>query len=146
MKDDRKTESLPESIEHWKQLKDSEYIGHWDLPKTGSYKVVISAIRYETVMNPGSFKEEKKVVAEFKNAKKKLILNETNKAAIASWHGNNPKEWLGKDVELYRTTTRAKGDTVECIRIKANTEKMSRDRVASKANAAMDAAVNAGKK
>lgn len=117
---DTKQIPLPDDLEHWKQLKESEYIGHWDLPQGKNLRVKIKSVHLEDVTNVANFQKERKVVASFQNAKKRLILNATNQEAIASWHGNNPKTWVGKEIELTRSTTRLKGEVVECIRVKPN--------------------------
>lgn len=109
---------LPEDVDHYAQLKDSEFLGHWDIPVGKTFKLTIESIGLEEATHPTTFKKEWKTVASFKGAKKRLILNVTNMKAIASWHGSNPKKWPGKEVELYRTTTKLKGEEVECVRIK----------------------------
>lgn len=121
------TERIPisDNITDWRQLKDSEYLGHWDLPEDGTpKKVIIESIHQEEVSNPKTFKKEIKNVAAFKGAKKRLILNVENMKAIASWHGKNWRECIGKQVDIFRTTTYLKQtkETVECVRIKPNNQ------------------------
>lgn len=53
-----------------------------------------------------------------KPASKRLVLNKTNSKVIASMHGAQAKGWKGKSITLYTTTTKLKGDTVDCIRVK----------------------------
>ena len=101
---------------HYKQLEERDFLGHWDIDKPT--EVTIKSIEVEEVFNPGNKKKEKRVVAEFQGAKKKMILNRTNQARIAGYHGVDPNGWEGKKVTIYRTTTKLKGEEVECLRIK----------------------------
>ncbi len=119
MEEERKTRPLGEKVTHYKQLKDGEYLGAWDLPEDGStIKVTVALVQQEELFNTGSNKKEWKNVVRFKNAKKAVVLNATNMDAIASHHGNNPKNWIGKDIELYRANTKVRGLPTECIRVK----------------------------
>lgn len=133
MEKERKVRPIPASVTDWRQLSSSEYLGHWDLPVGKRAKVSISAINIEDVMNPADFKTEEKVVLSFTGKEKRFILNKTNFTAIASWHGQNPHEWIGKEIELYRTTVKLKGVPVEAIRVAANDKKTNKDRSASAA-------------
>jgi hypothetical protein len=135
------TERIPiaDNITDWMQLKDSEYMGHWDLPDTGApVKVVIESIHQEEVTNPKNFKKEIKTVVAFKGAKKRLILNVENMKAIQSWHGKNWRDAIGKPVELFRTTTYLKTtkEDVECVRIKVN----GQAKIKAKSSQAIDSA------
>lgn len=132
---DNKKKPLPDNVDHYAQLKDSEYLGHWDVPVGKTLKVTIESVELEEVMSPGSFKKDWKTVAAFKGAKKRLILNVTNMKAIASWHGSNPKKWNGKEVELFRTITKLKGDEVECLRIKEDKQAKVRNNSAQASQA-----------
>lgn len=49
---------------------------------------------------------------------KRLVLNKTNAKAIASLHGNETDNWIGKKITLHATTCRAFGKTVDCVRVK----------------------------
>ena len=122
MEDERKTRPLGEKVTHYKQLKDGEYIGHWSIEPGKVLKVIIDVIQQEEVYNTGSNKKEWKNVARFKDAKKGMILNTTNMDAIASLHGNNPQNWVGKEIELTRSTTKVRGVATECIRVKAKSK------------------------
>lgn len=125
---EREIKKLPDNITHYAQLKNSDYIGAWDLPEDGSaVKVTIEILELENVYNMGSRKKEWVNVIKMKGRKKAFIVNKTNLASIASWHGNNPKGWAGKEIDLIRTTTSLKGDTVECIRVVKNDRKKVKD-------------------
>lgn len=129
MADPKDIKDLPATVTHYAQLKDGEYLGHWNLPEDGSkIKATIDKVNLENVMNPASYKKEWKSVMSFVGGKKRLILNATNLKAIASWHGNDPHKWNGKEIHMFRTLTNLKGETVECIRIQANDKKRVADR------------------
>ena len=121
MSEQNKVIPLAESIRHWRQLSDSNYIGAWDLPENKAVSVTIQSVQQEEVMNPASKQKEVKTVVRFKGKSKGLILNKTNAEAIASHHGDNPHTWSGKDIELFATTTKCKGEVVDCIRVKKAT-------------------------
>ena len=123
MEGERNVRPLGDKVTHFKQLKDGEYLGAWDLPEDGStIKVTISLVQQEELFNTGSNKKEWKPVVRFKNAKKAVVLNQTNMDAIASHHGTNPQKWGGKEIELYRAMTKVKGTPTECIRVKAKSK------------------------
>ena len=65
-----------------------------------------------------NFKEKKQIVLKFFGAKKVLGLNKINTKMIASMHGNEVEEWIGKAVLLFPSKTQnQQGQIVDCIRI-----------------------------
>lgn len=52
--------------------------------------------------------------------RKKLVLNKTNARTIARMYGGKAEGWIGKRVTLHASTCEAFGETVDCIRIRAN--------------------------
>jgi hypothetical protein len=60
-----------------------------------------------------------KIVLHFRGGLKPLPLNKTNAYAVAKIAGNDTDEWAGTRVELYPTVTEVKGESVDCIRIRA---------------------------
>jgi hypothetical protein len=106
------------NLEHYKQLRDSDYLGSYDIPKGKEVPVTIAKVTMETMFNRQKNEEDTKPVLFFEGTKKGLILNVTNMEAVASFHGNVPAGWTGKQVTLYRGTTRVGRDTVDCLRIK----------------------------
>ncbi len=61
-------------------------------------------------------RKAKKPIITFKGAKKRFAANKTNGKVIATLYGVDTKEWIGKAITLYPTTTDMEGRTVECIR------------------------------
>lgn len=123
--EERKTRPLPDNVAHWKQLKQADLLGAWDLQDEKPVKVQIDSVQQEELFNTGNNKKEWKTVARFKGTKKGLVLNATNMDAIASLHGNNPKDWLGKEVELIKSMTKLRGVPTECIRVKGKSKGQS---------------------
>ena len=58
-------------------------------------------------------------VVHFQQCKKGLVLNKTNAKRIKSLYGPEVEGWFGKRIMLYPSETDYAGDTVECIRVKA---------------------------
>lgn len=127
---------IPANVTHYAQLKNSEYLGHWDIPEDKKIKVTLEHLSLEEVVNPASKKKEWKNVFTLKGTEKRFILNATNMKSIASWYGNDPHKWDGKEIELVRALTSLKGETVECIRVTSNDKKRVKD-ISSAAEAAI---------
>jgi len=110
------------NIVHYAQLRNGDYLGHWDLDPGKDYKVTIASLSTEEVYNQTKNKKEVVTTAEFKSGKKRMILNATNRKNIASLHGDNPHKWIGKEITIYRTETRVMGKTEECIRVRGKSK------------------------
>ena len=104
---------------HYKSMYDRNYLYSFDL---GDRDVVVEIAKVEQgkLQQPGSTKVTKKPVVYFKGreAGPALVLNATNGKAIAGLYGNDTRDWIGKAVTLYATTTKFGRDTVECIRVR----------------------------
>jgi len=103
-------------------LFDSEFLGAWDLiDETGKgkdYRVTITHVEGANLMTTGG-KTSKKPVLTLRGAKKKWALNKTNANAIANIHGRDVRQWVGKMVTIYPTTTNVgKQRGVPCIRVR----------------------------
>jgi len=61
---------------------------------------------------------ETKMILTFKDREKKLSLNVTNGRAIRSGLGANFKDWIGKKILVYPTTTEYNNKTVPCVRVR----------------------------
>ena len=107
---------------HWKKTCNPNYLGSWDLDdnKGGFNKInlTIDTIRQEKVMNPEANKEEIETVCYFKEQVKPMILNNTNKKAIAKATGSNYiEDWAGKTVTIKVEKIKAFGDVWDALRI-----------------------------
>lgn len=107
-------------MRHYKLLHPRNYISAADLDGKDA-TLTIESIQHEDVVGESGRKENLPIVT-FAKAKKKFILNRTNAKAIAAQHGPDVDGWVGKSITIYPTTTKAKGEVTECIRIRAGKE------------------------
>lgn len=102
----------------------SDYLAEGDfISDDGSYReftLVVKAVTMDELQLPGRSTKEDKVVLAFEKAKKRLVLNRTNVAAIKSHHGKAVKDWIGKAVTVfYNPSVKFGRETVGGVRIKA---------------------------
>ncbi len=102
--------------------RNSEYLAAEDLMDRGDVTLTITGAGFEDATFDQGRKERVGVVS-FKEAKRRLVLNKTNRDAIVSLHGWETDEWAGKQVTLYATTTKFGSKRVPCIRVRAKGEK-----------------------
>ncbi len=104
---------------HYKSMYDRNYLYSFDL---GDRDVVVEIAKVEQgkLQQPGTTKTTKKPVVFFRGREQGpgLVLNATNGKTIAKLYGNDTREWIGKAVTLYATTTKFGPETVECIRVR----------------------------
>jgi hypothetical protein len=62
---------------------------------------------------------EKKTVLHFRGDTKPLPLNMTNWDTVATIGGDDTDDWPGHRIELFPTTTTLRGNSTDCIRIRA---------------------------
>jgi hypothetical protein len=94
----------------------SNYVKADDL-KGRDVPVTIEKVQSEKLSLPGK-KPSDAAVAYFVGAGKPLILNTTNLRTLRNKFGKVVADWSGKPVVLYPTTTKLRGNTVPCIRIR----------------------------
>ena len=82
---------------------------------------------YEIVEFPNEKGIEKKVVLKFTKTDKTLVMNKTNSRAIAGAFGGEIDGWIGKEINIFPTTTDYAGTTVDCIRVRPELEKAGFD-------------------
>lgn len=81
--------------------------------------VVIAAVRPEKMLDPGSGERIEKYVVYFERKKKGLVLNKTNAKSIAEIVASeDTDEWVGREIVLVPTKTKAFGELVDCVRVK----------------------------
>ena len=69
----------------------------------------------------GEHYTQRKPIVSFKETDKTLVLNKTNRDAIAYGLGTKEMdEWVGKKITLFPTVTSFGNDTVPCIRIRVS--------------------------
>ncbi len=102
---------------HYKSMYDqSDFLFAFDL-QGRPHDLVIEKVTAGEVTGQKGRKAKKPVIA-FRGAKKRFAANKTNGATIAQLYGTDTKDWVGKSVTLFPSTTEMDGKTVECIRIK----------------------------
>ena len=102
---------------HWKKLINPDYLGAYSLEPGQDMVLTIGSVSRETITGTGGKKEECPVCHWQENAKP-MILNMTNMKTIAKMYGPYIEHWAGKKVQIYASTTKFGGDTVECLRIR----------------------------
>jgi hypothetical protein len=63
-------------------------------------------------------KKSKKPMLHIVGTKKRLALNVTNGTTIETLYGKDVRNWVGKKVTLYPTTTKFGPETKDCIRVR----------------------------
>jgi hypothetical protein len=90
----------------------SKWLRHVDL-KGRTVRVCIDTVVTEKVG------DDNKPVIYFRDKSKGLGLNKTNANVIVKAYGDDTNGWPGKELELYPSETEYRGDTVDCIRLRA---------------------------
>jgi hypothetical protein len=106
-----------DNLTHWKKLVNPDYIGAYSLEDGKDLTVTIMEVKREMVTGTGGKKEECTVA--YLKGQKPMILNRTNCRTIQSIY-KTPyiEQWKGKQVTLFISTTKLKGEEVECLRIR----------------------------
>ncbi len=108
---------MSETLTHWKQLTNPNYIGAYSLQPKEERTVQIVKVVKELVKAEGG-KEAECTVA-YLNAEKPMILNKTNCKTLAKIFGTPYIEnWQGKSAIIYAEMVNAFGDKMEALRIK----------------------------
>jgi len=102
---------------HWKKLINPDYLGAYSLEAGNDMILTIKSVKREMITGTGGKKEECPV-CHWQENQKPMILNVTNMKSIAKMYGPYIENWAGKRVQIYASTTKFGGDTVECLRIR----------------------------
>ena len=94
----------------------SNYIKASDL-QGKSIKMTIERVEMEDLGDDGE-----KPCLFFKEAKKGIILNKTNSNRVATLYGDETDQWVGNMIEVYPDVTEYKGQTTDCVRLRAPVE------------------------
>jgi hypothetical protein len=103
-------------MRHYRLLHPRNYLSAADLDGK-DFTLTILSISHEELTMEGGKKDVQPVIT-FDKAKKKFVLNRTNAKTIAGQYGPDVDQWVGKPITLYPTTTKAKGEITDCIRIR----------------------------
>lgn len=104
---------------HYLEYFENDYVKAHEL-KGKDVTVTIMDIDLESLIMEGGIKNDKMVMS-FKESPKKFVCNKTNGKLIAKvLKSTDSLTWTGKKITLYPTTTKCKGEVVDCIRVRAN--------------------------
>lgn len=113
---------------HWKKLVNPNYLGAYSIEDGKDLIYRIKQVRMEDIVGENGRKESG-MIAYFHDAPKPMILNRTNAKTIQKLTGSPYiEDWADHYVQLYATTTRFGGDTVECLRIRPFEPKVDQSR------------------
>jgi len=101
----------------YRLLYDSKYLYAFHLQGKEA-TVKIARVTGGKVKNTKDDSEERKPFVFFEGKEKPLALNRTNGKSIADMYGKDTKNWVGKLITIYPTTTQAFGQSHDCIRVK----------------------------
>lgn len=100
---------------HWKSATGSKYLGAYMIEEDTKIKLLKVSVQKVTGENG---REDEAIVAEVEN-NKPFIINKTNAKQITKIIGSPYLEdWAGQTITIYPTTTKLKGEVVECLRVK----------------------------
>ena len=102
---------------HYKKLINPDYLGAYSLDPGKDMILTIKEVKREMITSTGGKKEECPV-CHWQENQKPMIMNVTNMKTIAKLYGPYIEQWPGKKVQIYASTTKFGGDTVECLRIR----------------------------
>lgn len=104
---------------HWKQLVNTDYLGAYALKDGEDMVLTIKTVAQEMVTGTGGKKETCTVAHFTENGVKPMILNRTNMKSITKLY-KSPyiEDWSGKRIQVFQSTTKLAGETVECLRIR----------------------------
>ena len=103
---------------HWKRLINPDYLGAYSLDPGKDMVLTIRSVKREMITGTGG-KQEECTVCRWEEEQKPMILNRTNCKTISKVCGSPYiEQWTGHRIQIYATTTRMGGETVECLRIR----------------------------
>lgn len=103
---------------HWKKLVNPNYLGAYSIEDGKDLILTIKSVAVEEITGEKGLKDQGMVI-QFKEDQKPMILNRTNAKSISKLAGSSfIEDWSGTRIQLFATTTRFGGDTVECLRIR----------------------------
>jgi hypothetical protein len=98
----------------YRTMYDREHIAAWDLPGDVNVKIV----RVECKELTSQRGKNKRPILFFEGKEKSMVINKTNGKTISNMYGLRTEDWIGKWVTLFKSSTSAGGETVDCIRIR----------------------------
>lgn len=107
----------------YERLFDQNYLRWFHLQGEPALMEITKLDRQELTLRGGAKKKSPVMVLRQIKGKiesvKPLVMNRTNMDAVAEFLGRKPSDWVGKQIVLYQDSTKLKGKTVPCIRIRS---------------------------
>lgn len=104
---------------HWREMMSSDKLYAADLDGQERIVTITRVVQGEYPDHENPNKKLKKPDVFFREFSKPLGLNSTNARAISKLLGSPKTEnWIGRQITLYPTETKAFGEMHECIRVK----------------------------
>lgn len=111
---------MSEQLTHWGKTREVNYLGAWDVQPGQDLILTIAKIGQETVENPAENTKEVKTVIHFvEQGFKPMVLNTTNKKAIASALDTPYIEnWVGHPIAIFVKRVKAFGKENDALRVR----------------------------
>jgi hypothetical protein len=108
---------------HFKKLKNTDYLGSWDLiDSNGQTKNIVATIKEikKQMVHDGKGGQSECIVLFF-DEYKPMIMNATNlKVTAKTMNSNYIEDWIGKKIEISTEKVRAFGEIHDALRIVKN--------------------------
>ncbi len=105
----------------YRAMFEGKYLGSWNLIDASGRKleitVTIESVEAQMIVGEGG-KRNKKPVIKYEGKELPHVIGKTVAKTIASLYGNDTKNWIGKKITIYGTTTEVGGETKDCIRVR----------------------------
>lgn len=102
---------------HWREYLDSKTLGVGDMPATGDLIARIKRVERGNVSYADG--PRKQPMIHFDGVAKPLAAGATVCTSIAQmFASDDPAAWVGKLIALYPTKCKAKGEMVDCLRVR----------------------------
>lgn len=111
---------MSEQLTHWGKTREVNYLGSWDVQPGQDLILTIAKIGQETVENPAENTKEVKTVIHFvEQGFKPMVLNTTNKKAIATALDTPYIEnWVGHPIAIFVKRVKAFGKENDALRVR----------------------------
>lgn len=99
--------------------RESTWLTHEDLFEGRDSTVTVEKVlRYPKLSFEKGREKNNAIGLQFKETKRVLLVNATNRKLMNAMYGTLTKGWKGQKVTLFVTETEAYGETVKCVRIR----------------------------
>lgn len=109
----------------YRSMFEGKYMGAWNLVDNEGKKrdltLTIARVAAEQIVGEGG-KQNKKPLISFEPRGEfnplPMVAGKTVAKTIAALYGNDTREWVGRKITLYATTTQVGGAEKDCIRVR----------------------------